>query len=300
MKLGAFLFLVAYAAFAPPLLASSARIEAVVNGVPITTYELSERVRLARALLSAAKVKMDGAEIRRRVLAEMVDDRLRIAEAAKYGVAAAPDDIEQGVLRMERYLNLPAGGYRKLMRDEGIPEEVMKSQIAADAVWMKFSYQVLRSLVHVSDRDVERHLENLKNAGSYGYTLVPLVSDAADAGRMSSLVSNAGTCEEFMDIAAKNGLEGSGVKITVSDSEMQESLLKLVESAPVSSPLPPLAGAGGLETIFFICAKEPRTPGISKEEREKIKFSILADKLDAASARYFERLKAAAVIEIKD
>jgi peptidyl-prolyl cis-trans isomerase SurA len=295
-----FLFSVAFALLSHAVFAgASARIEAVVNGVPITTYELSERVRLSKALLSASKVRMDDADVRTNVLGKMIDDRIRVSEAAKYGISATPDEVRQGMGRMEQYLGLPAGGYGKILKDSGISEDVLRSQVTAEVVWMKFVYQVLRGRVRVSDRDVELFVENAGKAGANEYTIVPLITDAANAGRLSDLVASVDTCDGFADIAGKNGMEGSGAKIRVADSEMHPDLLRLVESRPVLSPLPPLGG-NGVETIFFVCAKEPRPLEITEQDREKIKYAILSDKLDAAAARYFERLKSAVVIEVME
>ena len=56
----------------------------------------------------------------------------------------------------------------------------------------------------------------------------------------------------------------------------------------------------GNNTVFFICDKTEFTPTFTDSEKEEIRFSILQNKLDAFANKYFERLKASSVIDIKD
>lgn len=277
----------------------SVRIVAIVGGEPITSYELGERVKLARALIRHSGAKIPDAELESRVLDEMVGDRIKLAEAAKFGIAATPDEIVRMRARMEAALRLGTGGYDRILAEAGLDEDTLRSVLAADAAWMKFVSQVLRIYVQVKDGDIDSAIKEMGSRGITDYTIVPLIVPPSGAFSAAARVEGVSDCGAFAGIAAEIGAKGSGAKVNIADVEMQPALRAMVADAPLSTPLPP-ADIGGSTTIFFICSREARSLALNDEERERLKYEILQGKLDAYAAKYFEQIKAGAVIEIKD
>ena len=277
-------------------LSANVEIKAIVNNEIITSYDIAQRKKLSSYLLNHSNIKMKDEDIEKNVFNEMIDDKIKISEAKKYGISASPDEIEQAKSNMARALKLPNESYDDALKSLNLEESVLNEQIRGDIIWMKFTMQVLRAYVKVQDREVDLYIDNMKNANSFEYTIIPLILKGDDLSNMLATIS---TCSEFEDFAKSNGKEGSGIKIPLVDSQMQKELYELVKTAPLSTPLESIK-LNGNDTVFFICDKKPYTPIITKEERENIKYMILQNKLDAYANKYFEKIKANAILDIKD
>ena len=260
--------------------ASEVKILATVNNDIITSYDVNERVKLSTELLKINKYNFPKSEIEKRVLSEIIDDKIKMAEASKYGIRISTEEFIDATKRMEKYY-------------------VINKQIEADVVWMKFVYSVLRSYVKVTDSEVNLLIENMANEKQYNYEISSLIIDKSDVKQISERLKDISDCDEFIKFAKSNGKNGSGIKITLSDKQMDKKLHKLLVSSKIKKATQPIE-INGNNTIFFICDKQDFTPTISDKEKEEIKFNVLQNKLDAFSNKYFEKLKASAVIDIKN
>jgi peptidyl-prolyl cis-trans isomerase SurA len=282
----------------PSFASESVRILAVVNGEAITSYEFRQRVELSKALVKNAGMKLSDAEIEKNVLDEMVGDKVKTTEAAKYGVLATSDEIAQMRARLEVVLGLGSGGYDRILKEAGVSDDVLRASIAADATWMKFVSQVLRVYVQVKDGDIDSAVGETGKRGIVDYSIVPLITGPKDAARVLSEVKGVADCDEFAAAAERLGERGSGSKVKISSLEMQPALLEIVKDAPALKPLAP-SEVGGRTTIFFVCEKAVRPFALTDAERERLKYEILQGKLDAYGAKYFENAKANSAIDIK-
>ena len=278
--------------------ASSVEIKAIVNGEVITSFDIGERVKLSKELLKLNKIDMPQEQIEANVLNEMIDDKIKIAEAQKYGIRIDETELKEAMLKMENYLKLPKGGYDNLIKKLGIKDSIVKKQVEADIIWMKFTYGVLRSYVKVSESEIDAFIDGLKENKYFKYDFVSFIKDAKDLKKYNSDLSKITKCPDFIDYAKKHGNSGSGLKISLKDVEMDKSLHSFFSRSALNKALPAI-DINGATTIFFICDKQEYIPEITKEERENIRFQILQSKLDAYANKYFEKIKANSVIDIK-
>ncbi len=291
--------LITFMFFSFEVFASSVGIRAIVNGDIITSYDVEERVKLSRELLKLNKYKMSDAEIEKKVLSEMIDDKIKVDEAKRFGIRITPEELSDATLRMEKYLNLPAGGYNELVKNIGIDKAIVNKQIEADVIWMKFVYSVLRSYVKVTDSELELLIENMKQEKQFNYEISSLIADKSKLEKLAPELSKISNCEDFISFAKKNGEAGSGAKFTILDSQMDKNLKHVIAHHNSSFPTKPVE-INGNNTVFFICDKQAFVPTFTDEEKEEYRFSILQSKLDAFANKYFEKLKASSVIDIKD
>lgn len=290
-----FLFIICFANIS---LADNVEIKAIVNDEIITSYDVLERKKLSSALLKHTKIKMSDDNIYKNVFDEMIDDKIKIAEARKYNISATKDEIEHAKSNMVNMLKLGSNGYADILKEADVSEDVLNEQIRADVIWAKFVMQVLRAYIKVQDNEVNLFIDNMAKDSHFEYTLIPFILK----DKSESLITKAkqiSTCEEFENFANSNGEAGSGFKMNILDSQMQRDLFNLTKSAPLSTALDPIK-LDGLDTIFFICDKRAYTPKVSNEEKENIKYMIFQNKLDAYANKYFEKIKANSIIDIKE
>ena len=75
-----------------PQAAHAQALAASVNGDPVTTYDVEERMRLKKALRQPASPES--------ALEELVGERLRFREAKRFGADASGDDLARGLAKV--------------------------------------------------------------------------------------------------------------------------------------------------------------------------------------------------------
>ncbi|MDH3792954.1 MAG: peptidylprolyl isomerase [Rhodospirillales bacterium] len=100
-------------------------------------------------------------------------------------------------------------------------------------------------------------------------------------------------CESFDALAKEHGSPGSGDLGTLSLSELPEDLRRVIWPLPVGQASAPIRVAAGI-SLLLVCSRED--DGI---DREKIRDSLTAQRLDMLARRYLRDLRRAATVDIR-
>lgn len=278
-------------------LGNTIEIKAIVNENIITNYDIDQRKKLSKALLERNNIKMSEEEIEKNVKREMIEDKIKIDEAKKYNIYITKDELEEAKKNMEQRLNLGENGYENILKENNIEERVLNEQIEGDLIWMKFTMQVLRGYIKVQDREVEESLK--KQMGEiYEYTLIPYIVKNNRIKEAMKKIEGVNSCEDFEKIAKEEGGEGSGYRLEILENQMQEDLYKAVKEGKDKNILDPIR-LNGNYTIFYVCDKKRNIEEIDEKKKEEMRYMIYMGKLEAYANKYFEKIKANAVIEEK-
>lgn len=282
-------------------------IVATVNGNAITSYEFAQRLKLTRKLLEISKINLSDKVVEKNLLKEMIDERLKIAEAQKFSIGVKKDEINEGKGRMEKYLGLGVGEYDKILKELGIEEKFINTKIRADILWMKFVYSVLRGYVKVTDAEVNLFIDNEKQKPHFAYDIVPMiVNDDDKYNKIKTTVKEISDCDEFKEFATQNGDSGSGNMFTIKDKQLDKEMFEPITSTKVGTSIALVRQEGGegeessaKRIIFFVCAKHPYVEEFSKDKKEEFRMNIYREKLDSYANKYFNKMRETAVIDVK-
>ena len=286
--------------FSLPSVAETVFLKAIVNGEPITSYEVVARKKLASELLKKDNIKFTDEQIEEKVLSELINDKIKVAEAKRYDINISSEDINNALSRMEQFLKLKPGEYKQLAKKLDIEESIVDNQIRADVLWMKFVYSVLRSYINITDSEVQDFIVNSNKKDNFQYDLISFIVAKQDLSKTISLLNTVSNCDDFQKLAQTKGKNGSGIKLTFKDNEMDPVLYKEISSSKINSFIQSPIKQKDTETFFYICNKQNYIYEPSEDEYEHIKYGLLQSKLEAYTNKYFEKIKANAVIEIKD
>ena len=282
------------------IFASSVSIVTVVNGKPITSYDLNERIKLFKELSKFSKIKSSNTKIKDEVLTEMIDEIIKITEATKYNISTTKEEREDAKFKMAKFLKLPNSSYSSIIKKLKLNENIINKQIEANVIWMKFIYSVLRANVKLSDTEVDNTINNLGSNKNYTYTIVPFIlKTKQDYNKLRSNLKTISSCNDFINFAKANGVDGSGNKIEIEGSSLDKNLLNIIQNLKVNTSSD-LTKFNNNLNIFFLCDKQISKVQIDKEAKEQFKISLYHKKLEAYAEKYFEKLKQTAVIEYKN
>src|ERR1700704_1729906 len=108
---------------------SSAQTGAVlVNGEPITNYDIEQRSKLNF-------LRTNKPADRQQVINELIDEKVKIKEAKKFGVDPSSSDIDQSYAAMSSRMRITPEQLTKSLESQGIRPDTLKSRMKAEMVW---------------------------------------------------------------------------------------------------------------------------------------------------------------------
>src|ERR1700757_2387684 len=119
----------------------------MVNGEPITEFDIEQRSKLAA--LSTHKTPD-----RKDVIQELIDEKIKIKEAKKYGVDPTVSDIDGAYASMSSRMRISPEQLTKTLEAQGIRADTLKARIKADMVWGSLVRGRYKERLQVGERDV--------------------------------------------------------------------------------------------------------------------------------------------------
>ena len=139
-------------------------IAAVVNEDVVSIFDMLQRLRLI--ILSTGVPDTPGTidRIGPQVLQTLIDERLRLQEAARYNIVVSEQDMADAIAVIEQRNGIEPGGLESFMRSRGIIPETVLNQIRAQITWQRLVGQRMRSSIIVSDDEIDEAIERFKSS----------------------------------------------------------------------------------------------------------------------------------------
>jgi peptidyl-prolyl cis-trans isomerase SurA len=156
LRLGLFL------ALAGACQAQETRIAAVVNNDIVTADDVDARLMLLMRTSGIPDTPQNRQQLQRRVLQQLIDEKLEMQEAKRYKVVASKDEVERALSNIESRNSMPKGGLDTYLKQAGVPRRTLVDQLTASIIWNKVVEGRYSSDVSVSDAEVNDELARLK------------------------------------------------------------------------------------------------------------------------------------------
>jgi peptidyl-prolyl cis-trans isomerase SurA len=244
-----------------PAAAQVASIAAVVNGEVITSDDVESRARLL-ALSSGLPPTQDALDhLKPQITEELINQTLQLQEIAKLKVTVSESDIADAIGRIEQGNNLPAGGLRARMAQDGIPFSTLIAQIRTQLGWQSVLHQVLGPGLQPSPGDISAEKTALKaEIGTTQYHLAEIFIQVPDPAQDATARTFATTVIQqlragapFPVVAAQfsqatTALQGGDLGF-VSLDQLDPAVAAVVASMPVGAISNPVRVPGGYEIV---------------------------------------------------
>lgn len=120
----------------------------MVNERAITNYEVAQR----EALLSALTGPGDHHD---EALKGLIDDRLRLAEAARYGLVVSDADLKAGMDEFAGRSKLKTDEFLQKLQEGGVDPQTFRDFVKAGLAWRAVVSATIAPRVKVTDADIE-------------------------------------------------------------------------------------------------------------------------------------------------
>ena len=136
---------------------------ASVDSEAITTYDLSERIKLVLKSLKLEDNIKNRDSVRDRVLELLIIEKLKKIEAKKAEISANKDEV---IELASAIYNFPVEEFEEFelfLENENIDSEVVVEQLKNELLWKKLSQQMFATKITINSADIDAILNNYKN-----------------------------------------------------------------------------------------------------------------------------------------
>ena len=145
----------------------------MVNGEPITDFDIEQRSKLD--FVSTHKQPS-----RQEVINELIDEKVKIKEAKKFGVDPGASDIDQAFGQMGQRMRITPEQLTKSLEAQGIRAETLKQKIKTDMVWGSLVRGRYKERLQVGEKDVAEKVkaeggDDAQQANAFEYRMQPVV-----------------------------------------------------------------------------------------------------------------------------
>jgi peptidyl-prolyl cis-trans isomerase SurA len=293
--------LLAAAAAATTTGALAQNVVVFVNGEPITAIDLDQRMKLIQVTTQKTPVRQD-------TLNELIDEKLKVREAKRWGIEVPDSEVDASFARMSSGMRVSAEQLTQNLARQGVNTSTLKARIRADLAWQAIVRGRFRESLQLSDRDVVSRLEEKKlddtETTGYDYIMRPILflvppgspEPVIEARRKDAeaLRGRFRGCEEGIPLARTLRDVAVRDQVVRSSSDLSPDLRKILDAVPIGQITAPEVTRLGVE-VFAICAKhETKTdsPG-----RRQARDAVYAERYEQQSKRYLEQIRRNAMIE---
>ncbi|MET0674698.1 MAG: SurA N-terminal domain-containing protein [Bradyrhizobium sp.] len=294
------LALIVLAGSTSPSMAQS--IVVMVNGEPITGLDVEQRGKLN--FLTTRKQTP-----RQEVIDELINDKVKIKEAKKYGVDPSASDIDQAFASMSQRMRLSPDQLTKTLESQGVRPETLKSRLKAEMVWGSLVRGRYKESLQIGEKDVNAAAQQSGESvqmDAFEYKLQPIVlivprgsaQGAIDQRRKEaeSLRERVQGCDQIN--STFKSMPNAAVRdvVTKTSADIPGPLRELLDKTQVGRMTPPETTKQGVEMVA-LCDRKPTK--VDTPKKREIREKMYTEKYEAKSKAYLADIRKAAMIEFR-
>ena len=279
-----------------------AQVACMINGEPITNYDIEQRSKLI--MLSTHKPPD-----RQQIINELTDEKLKIKEGKKFSIDPSASDIDQSYAAMSARMRITPDQLTKSLESQGIRPDTLKARVKADMVWSNLVRGRYKESLQINEKEVE---EKAKEQGDqqqtettgFQYKMQPIVlivprgsapeiteTRKKEAETLRTRIQSCTEANAFF-----KSMQNAAIRETVikTSADIPPSLREILDNTPVGHLTPPEVTKQGVEMVV-LCGRDPTK--VDTPKKKEIRDKIYAEKYEAKSKSYLQDVRKAAMIE---
>lgn len=282
------------------------RIVVLVNDEPISAYDVVQRLRLTIASIGGIEDEAQLDRLQEQVVRNMVDDKLKLQEAAEFDLVISDQDAEGAFARQAASFNQTPEQFEAYLARLGISKQAYMDQMKPEIAWGELVNGRLGRFATVAQEEVEQELARIEaSAGQPQYNLSEIyflvdnpsredeVRQTAEriAGQIRDGANFAGFAQQFSQssTAAAGGDMG-----WVTPDQLSPVLAEALTALPVGGVSDPIRLAGG---YYLLQIKDRRRvleadPLDVEVDVQQIFMPVTADTSEEEQTAFFDALDA--------
>lgn len=294
---------------------------ATVNDVPITTFDVEQRIRLLE-IIGQGGANSD----RKKIANTLIDDVVKIAEAKRNRMDATEGELDDRLKRMATGMKTDQAGLSGKLKKQGVSMVALRNYVAAQMAFGRLLSSKYKEKVELDPAAVDQKMADIKAEinGKIAkvmadprmqpitvYTIleVNFPVEGNDAQLLQSRAIEAGQyLQRFKSCngakAAASGIFNVkvGKKIEADGKRLPKQLKALFDSKGPGNAYGPMRSQNGIQVVAFCGTRKivPPKPKAELPSRQQIENAVLNERYGAVEQKYVRIMRKNAVIEYKD
>lgn len=232
-------------------------IVALVDGTPITSYELEQRIALVMSTSNIPRTPEMEKKVREQVLDQLVTESLQRTEANKNDITVSSVEIDKYVQNILDDNHMELNQLKEILAKGGVQFATFRSQLAASLQWQKAVQDHFQGRVTIAPEAVDAEMARIKegeNKAHYAVSEIFLAVDnpdqdekvKKDAINLANQLKSGGQFASIARQFSQSASAAQGGDIgTVYDGQLAAELnttLRGMKSGDVSEPVRSIGG----------------------------------------------------------
>lgn len=279
-----------------------AQVVVMVNGEPITNFDIEQRSKL---LMLSTHKQPD----RKDVINELIDEKVKLREGKKFSIDPSASDVDQSYNAMAGRMRISPDALTKSLESQGIRPDTLKARIKTDMVWSNLIRGRYKESLQIGEKDIEEKAkeqgEDPKgDAQGVEYKMQPIVlivprgsgpevveSRKKEAEALRARIQSCTEANAFF-----KAMQNAAIRESVSktSADIPPSLREILDGTQIGHLTPPEVTKQGVEMVV-LCSREPTK--VDTPKKKEIREKLFNEKYDAKSKSYLREARGAAMIE---
>jgi peptidyl-prolyl cis-trans isomerase SurA len=290
---------------AAPQGAQAQGVVVVVNGDPITNFDIEQRSKLLQVSTHKAPARQD-------VIEELINEKVKIQLLKRYAIPDVDKDVDNAFANMARRMRQSPRDFTDGLAKNGINAETLKARMKADIIWTQIIRGRYQASFQFNERDIQSRIDAKNPQGttatttaSYDYTLRPILfvvprgspSEAFQtrAKEAEALRAQFRNCEEGIPMARSVRFVAVRPPVTKNSAELPPALRDILTKTEIGRLTPPEATQQGVE-VYAVCSRKESDNALEKKEARD---QLYSEVFESRSKAYLKELRSQAMIEYK-
>ena len=179
-----------------------------VNERVISNYELEQRIRFMTLLRQPG-------DIEQVALDSLIEDRLRLYDAAQLGIKSAPETVEAGMAEFASRANLSTEDFLKAIGEGGVDPQSFRDFVEAGMVWREVIRARFGGVTSITDAEIDRAMSEYQPESVPTIRYAEIVLPGTGAERSASLALARRLAQQITDEA---GFQAAARKYSKGDT----------------------------------------------------------------------------------
>ena len=287
-----------------PAPAQAQTVVVMVNGEPITDFDIEQRTKLDTLSTHKQPARQD-------VINELIDEKVKIKEAKKFGVDPTSSDMDQTYAQVSQRMRITPDQLTASLEKQGIRPDTLRQKLKTDLVWGSLVRGRYKEKLQVGEKDVNDAVkaeggDDAQQADAFEYRMQPVVlivpRDSAQSAielrqkDAETLRARVGTCEQANQYFKSMPNAAIREPVIRTSADIPANLRKILDDTPIGHLTPPEVTKQGIEMVA-LCGRKPTT--IDTPKRKEMRDKMYQKKYEATSNAYLAEIRKAAMIEYR-
>jgi parvulin-like peptidyl-prolyl isomerase len=334
MLIALFLATASQVHYVAPSRAETAQVLATVNDLPVTTFDVRQRISLWKLVGG----KPASGDLKKKALDELIDDIAEIEEAKRRSLAASEEEIDKRMEGIAKSLKTDTSGLKSKLKSQGVSIAAMRQYISAQFAFHRLVRASGEKGLAVTDADVKKRTAELKAEidtninrqiakieadprrkpvtvyqlmeisfplDAVGGEITPQIVQSR-AIEVNQFIKRFTGCKSAGDAAAGIFNVKIGKTIQADGSKIPPQLKEALDSAKPGNAIGPIRGEKSLQALAFCGTRNVVPPKVKRPENlkypseDQVRGILEQERFAAVQEKFRGKWRKAVLIEFRD